>query len=271
MSGGPKKTVVIGFTGPLSGPAAEYGQDCYTGIDLAIQEIDAAGGITVKGQKAVFKLEKLDDRIDPTQAVNNARRLRDRYKSPAVFNPVFNTLAALTQVNQEKGNEFLIMAYTSTPKVVQMKNKLLAAIPPPFTVYVQSFGNMAWEQGWRKAAMVATLGAYGEEWRHAFKAYWEKKGGTVTTDKPANYYTETDFSAPLTAALATKPDLPGHRRAFGHYRPGHRTGPGHGLQGRLPLHRPGQDGLHRQHPQGRQADGKPDRCGRRPAFRPRPP
>jgi branched-chain amino acid transport system substrate-binding protein len=204
---GADKTVVIGFTGPLSGPAAEYGQDCYTGIDLAIQEINAAGGITVKGQKTLFKLEKLDDRIDPTQAVNNARRFRDQYKAPAVFNPVFNTLAALTQVNQEKGNEFLIMAYTSTPKVVQMKNKLLAAIPPPFTVYVQTFGNMAWDQGWRKAAMVITLGAYGDEWRQAFKAYWEKKGGSVTADKPANYYTETDFSAPLTAALATKPDF----------------------------------------------------------------
>jgi len=54
--------------------------------------------------------------------------------------------------------------------------------------------------------MVATLGAYGEEWRHAFRDYWIKMGGTITIDKPANYYTETDFSAPLTAALATKPD-----------------------------------------------------------------
>jgi branched-chain amino acid transport system substrate-binding protein len=54
--------------------------------------------------------------------------------------------------------------------------------------------------------MVATLGAYGEEWRHAFRDYWKKVGGTITIDKPANYYTETDFSAPLTAALATRPD-----------------------------------------------------------------
>ncbi len=33
------------------------------------------------------------------------------------------------------------------------------------------------------------------------------KGGQITADKPANYYTETDFSAQLTAALATKPDF----------------------------------------------------------------
>jgi branched-chain amino acid transport system substrate-binding protein len=99
------------------------------------------------------------------------------------------------------------MAYTSTPKVIEIGNKLLAAIPPPFTVYVKSFADIALAKGWRKAAMVVTLGAYGDEWRHAFKEYWEKKGGQILADKPANYYTETDFSAPLTAALATKPQV----------------------------------------------------------------
>ncbi len=201
------KEVVIGYTGPISGVAAEYGQDCANGIEMAINQINADGGITVKGQKYAFKLVKLDEGLDPTASVNNCRRLRDQYKAPAIFNPLFNSLAAMAKINQEKGNEFLIMAYTSTPKVIEIGNKLLTASPPPFTVYVKSFSDIAWEKGWRKAAMVATVGAYGEEWRHAFKEYWLKKGGEITVDKPANYYTETDFSAPLTAALATKPDV----------------------------------------------------------------
>ncbi len=201
------KEVAIGFSGPLSGVAAEYGQDCLSGVEMAINEINAGGGITVGGEKHTFKLIKLDDMIDPTQAVNNCRRLRDQYKAPAVFNPVFNTLAAMAKINEERGNEFLIMAYTSTPKAIEIANKLLAAIPPPFTVYVKSFSDLALKEGWRKAAMVVTLGAYGDEWRHSFKEYWELKGGQITVDKPANYYTETDFSAQLTAALASKPDV----------------------------------------------------------------
>jgi len=55
--------------------------------------------------------------------------------------------------------------------------------------------------------MVVTLGAYGDEWRQGFREYWEKRGGVITADKPANYYTETDFSSPLAAAIATKPDV----------------------------------------------------------------
>ncbi len=201
------KEVAIGYSGILSGVAAEYGQDCANGIEMAINDINAGGGITVGGQKYAFKLVKLDDQANPTSAVNNSRRLRDQNKTPAIFNAVSTTIFPMAKINEEKGNEFLIMAYTSTPKVMELGNKLLVASPPPFTVYVQGFADLAFSKGWKKCAMVVTLGVYGDEWRHAFKEYWISKGGEITADKPANYYTETDFSAPLTAALATKPDV----------------------------------------------------------------
>jgi branched-chain amino acid transport system substrate-binding protein len=198
--------IVIGFSGPLSGPAAEYGQDMLYGIDMAVNEINAAGGITVGGKKHLFKLEKLDDKNDPTAAVNNARRFRNS-GAIAVYNGVFTTIAAMSKVNEEKGNEFLLMAYTSTPKIGELGNKLLVGITAPdFRVYMQQFIQTAKKKGYQKVAMVVTAGAYGEEWRQTFKKYWEEAGGIVTADKPANYYTETDFSAPLAAALATKPD-----------------------------------------------------------------
>lgn len=198
--------ILIGYTGPLSGPAAEYGQDCFNGIEMAVKDINTAGGISVKGEKYLFKLEKLDDRVDPTLSVNNARRLKAK-GAVAVFNPVFTCIASLLKINEEKGGEFVLMGYTSTPKATEIVNKLHVSIPPPFTVYNSSFADIAWKQGWRKAAMLVTLGAYGDENRVYFKKYWEKLGGTITLDKPANYYTETDFSSQLTAVLATSPDV----------------------------------------------------------------
>jgi len=198
--------IVIGFSGPLSGPAAEYGQDMLYGIDMAVNEINAGGGVTIGGKKHLIKLEKLDDRADPTAAVNNARRLRNS-GAIAVYNGVFTTIAAMNKINQEKNNEFLLMAYTSTPKLYEMGNKLLiGTTAPPFTVYLDQFIASAMKRGYKKVAMVVTAGAYGEEWRDAFRERWTKLGGIITADKPANYYTETDFSAPLAAALATKPE-----------------------------------------------------------------
>lgn len=87
--------IVIGFTGPLSGPAAQYGQDCLYGLDMAAREINTAGGVSIQGKKYFFTIEKLNDRADPTQAKNNALRLVHRHRALAVFNPVSTTLFAI--------------------------------------------------------------------------------------------------------------------------------------------------------------------------------
>jgi branched-chain amino acid transport system substrate-binding protein len=110
------------------------------------------------------------------------------------------------KINEEKGKEFIMMAYTSTPKIEQLANKLLVVSAPTFNVYVEVFTDWALKKGWKTCAMVVTFGAYGDEWSQAFRESWEKKGGVITISRPANYYMETDFSAPLTAAIATKPD-----------------------------------------------------------------
>jgi len=198
--------IVVGFSGPLSGPAAEYGQDIFSGIDMAIKEINAAGGITVAGKKYTFRLDRLDDRADPVQAVNNSRRFKGT-KAIAVFNGVFNTIVPIMKINEEKGNEFIVMAYTSTPVLEGLGNKLMVNTSVNFMPYLDMFSDWALKKGWKKCAMLVTLGAYGDENRALFREIWTKKGGIITADKPANYYTETDFSAPLAATIATKPDV----------------------------------------------------------------
>nr|MBP9532388.1 ABC transporter substrate-binding protein [Syntrophaceae bacterium] len=77
--------VVIGYSGPLSGPAAEYGQDSINGIDMAIREINAAGGLSVKGETFTLKLRRLDDRAGMDQAIINARKFVNQDKAPVVF------------------------------------------------------------------------------------------------------------------------------------------------------------------------------------------
>ena len=205
-SSGFTKEIVVGFSGPLSGVASDYGMDMYNGLDMASKEINAAGGVTVKGNKYPIKVLRLDDKVDPTQSLNNAKRFRAE-GAIAIFNGVYTTLAPLLKINQDKGQEFILMAFTSTPGITEMGNKLLICPNVPFTINVDLYTDWAKSKGYKTAAMVVTLGAYGNEWREAFRKSWEKKGGVITADRPANYYTDTDFSAQLTSALATKPDF----------------------------------------------------------------
>ena len=67
--------ITIGYTGPLSGGAAQYGADVQRGIQMAIDEINAAGGVMIGGKKSTFKLSSLDDQYRPPAAQTNAQRL----------------------------------------------------------------------------------------------------------------------------------------------------------------------------------------------------
>lgn len=202
----PENEVIIGYTGPLSGVAAEYGMDCYNGVRMAVEEINDAGGITVEGIRYSLKLVELDDMAHPEHAVDNAKELRDA-GAPVIFNPVYTSIQPMLEINLEEDKEFLIMGYSSTPAELWTDNDLVVWIPPPFNVYVMSLSKMAWDEGWRRGAMVVTTGAYGEAWRDNFGKYWTGIGGEITADVPINYYDVYDFDEELNTVLKTKPDF----------------------------------------------------------------
>lgn len=57
--------IVIGVSGPLTGPLAQYGAQWIKGFDLALEEINGAGGID--GRELVYEFE--DSQSNPTQSV----------------------------------------------------------------------------------------------------------------------------------------------------------------------------------------------------------
>ena len=62
-----KKYYVIGGMGPLTGPASVYGTAVYNSAKMAVEEINAKGGLN----GVEFKLEFLDDAHDATKVANN--------------------------------------------------------------------------------------------------------------------------------------------------------------------------------------------------------
>src|SRR5215469_1266567 len=62
--------IMLGVSGPLTGPNAQYGAQWKQGFDLALDEIHAAGGIN--GRKLVYTFE--DSQSDPRQSVAIAQK-----------------------------------------------------------------------------------------------------------------------------------------------------------------------------------------------------
>jgi branched-chain amino acid transport system substrate-binding protein len=62
--------IYIGVSGPLTGPNAQYGAQWQKGFDLALDEINGAGGIDGRELRYIFE----DSQSDPTQSVVIAQR-----------------------------------------------------------------------------------------------------------------------------------------------------------------------------------------------------
>ena len=62
-------TIKLGSSGPLSGSASIYGQAVKKGVELAIEEINKAGGVNVNGVKKNFELvDFINDEADADKA-----------------------------------------------------------------------------------------------------------------------------------------------------------------------------------------------------------
>lgn len=72
-TGSSKDKFYIGGIGPISGGAAVYGQNVQNGAELAVKEINAAGGIN--GKQIEFKFA--DDEHDAEKSVNAYNTLKD--------------------------------------------------------------------------------------------------------------------------------------------------------------------------------------------------
>ena len=88
----------IGEVGSMTGPQASFGTSTHQGIVLAIQEINAAGG--VKGRK--LELISLDDQSKPEEAATAVTKLITQDKVDFLFSPFGSGAAKAASTVSEK-------------------------------------------------------------------------------------------------------------------------------------------------------------------------
>src|SRR3954471_8612481 len=98
-----KDPIPVGYLPALTGPSSSTGVGINRGIQLAVQEINAAGGIDGRQLELITR----DTQSDPTKAVNGAAELTHQ-KVSVVFGPV-NSGESLAVVP--------LLARTNTPQV----------------------------------------------------------------------------------------------------------------------------------------------------------
>lgn len=198
-------TVNIGFSGPLSGGAALYGENTLSGLRMAAEEINNNGGFEVNGEKHTLNLIPLDDRYSPSQAATNAKRLVQESNVPAVFVPHSGGIFAMMSFNEQ--DDFLVMAYTSVPSVTEKGNKLTLRIPPTFDGYVKAFTSLAKEEYGDKLGMGGATHEYAKIWAGMIEERWSSLGGEVVASNPMDYNKSADFYTGVSRIISENPDV----------------------------------------------------------------
>ena len=205
------KTVKIGNVEPLSGPSASVGVQGKQAREMAVEEINAAGGIKSLGG-AKLELVYADSKSDPTVGVTETERLINTEKVNLVTG-CWNSAVTYpaTQVAERYGIPFVVpVAVRDTITERGFKNVFRVAAKDSWWVRDQfRFLKDMQEETGTKLKTIAFVFENGD-WGTGFAEKWrelaKKDGYEVVLDEPYPS-TATDLTPVVTKLKAAKPDI----------------------------------------------------------------
>lgn len=201
-NGADGKTLIIGGSGPLTGDYATYGVSVKQGAQIAIDEINAAGG----ANGYTFELKMEDDQADPTAAVNAYAALMDAGMNVSLGAVTSGACIALN----EEANKDGILSVTpsgSQKECTQYDNCFRICFTDP----AQGTYSADFISDNKLATKVAIIydksNDYSVGIHDTFVEEASKKGIEVVTDQAFTDQSNTDFSAQLQAVKSSGAEL----------------------------------------------------------------
>jgi branched-chain amino acid transport system substrate-binding protein len=187
----------------LSGAETQFGVDTKEGIDLAMDEINQAGGVKGKPIKVLYE----DDKSNPQEASNKVLQLITRDKVVALLGEVASARSKAGGIVANKHKIPMITPSSTNAEVTQGR-------PFVFRVcFIDDFqGQMGAEFAINKlgkkkiAILYASDVLYSSGLTNEFKKEVKKLGGEIVLEK-SFLQTETNFTTYLTEIQAAKPDI----------------------------------------------------------------
>jgi len=193
----------IGFFAPVTGPAASDGRSATNSAELAVEQINAKGGI--KGN--LVELVKYDDGLDTKQAVAIAQKLTTKDRVVAVVSGSYSGPTRVAAPIFQAAGMVMLSAYAIHPDVPAAGEFIFSQ---SFSGMVQgrAGGKVAVEKlGAKRISILAVDIDFGKTLAGSFTDYVTKNGAQVVSlDKFG--MGETEFAPVITKIKETvKPDL----------------------------------------------------------------
>lgn len=200
--------IKIGANFELTGGVANFGKQTLNGIQMAVKEVNAAGGV-LGGKKIVVVVA--DNKSEPAEATNAITKLITQDKVVAVLGPVTSTnVLATVQVAQD--NKIPVLTATGTNEKITVDNGKVrpfafrACFIDPFQGRVMA--NYAAKTVKAKTAViyVDSSSDYSKGLSQSFEATFTQNGGKIV-GKEAFLAKDQDFKATLTKIKAMNAEV----------------------------------------------------------------
>ncbi len=195
--------IVLGNLQDLSGPTSVLGNAVTRGAEVAVEKINAAGGI--KGDK--IKLVTVDTKGNVQEAIKAFTRLIDHEKAVSVLGPpVSNIGLAIAPIANEK--KIPVLGSFIDPRVTVQENgepqPSMFLIQPTSVQFAEIIASYANEKlGYKKIAVLYDQSnAFAVSMYKPFKAYIEKRGGTIVAEETFTK-SDKDYRAQLNKIKAS--------------------------------------------------------------------
>ncbi len=193
----------IGLVDPLTGAYAAVAQNEVTGAKLAVQQINAQGGIM--GRPVELLVE--DSANNVGTGVQKARKLIDRDGVTFLIGDVNSAVAqAIAQVSNEKGVLHIVSGgHTDTITGSDCKWNVFRVCNTT-SMEANAVASLLFSKYGKRWHFITPDYAFGHTLQQAAAADLKRMGGTMTGNELAPLGT-TDFSAYLIKARAANPDV----------------------------------------------------------------
>lgn len=192
----------IGVIGPLTGPAAAYGIAVENGVDLAVKEINAAGGVN----GAMLEVNSQDDEHDPEKSVNAYNTLKD-WEMQMLVGAVTSKPCIAVATESANDNLFQITPSGSAVECAAPENvfRVCFADPAQGTASAQYISEH--KLGTKIAIIYDSSTEYSAGIRESFVAEAANQNLEIVADEAFTADTNTDFSVQLDKAKDAGADL----------------------------------------------------------------
>lgn len=197
------KTIKVGSVTSMTGSTATFGDATFKGEELAMKEINAAGGI--KGQ--MIELKNLDDQGKPEEAANAITRLIKQDKVIAVLGEVASSNSLAMAPIAQRAKIPMISPSSTNEKVTEVGDNIFrVCFIDPFQGTVMSIFALNNLKSKTAAIFIDSKSDYSVGLAKHFKEHFLKHGGKIVGEQA---YTagDMDFKSQLTKVRSQKPDV----------------------------------------------------------------